>query len=444
MDKKKIDMAMEISGHDDTLNARMTHIRERAPQVLALNGARYEAEIIQSILDKRINLAKKTLVQEGRNNTVMYITFFGLGPLLSGLATLIPSILQAPPSGSVAALLFQQNVFQLMINFFLTMENYTQEYPKFGASLTKVYDLQQLLTMWKNFQIRKQLQQIYNAAQQNLELKDFSVSMPTRDEAEPFRQLLIDVNLTLTPGVYHLQGASNAGKSTTFKALMGLWPHTSGEVTYPCDKKDIRFIPQETFIPYDSTLFEMLIYPAKSTADFDRNEVIQLMTTLNLAHLIPTLDQKKDLKMLSRGEQQRLAIIGAILAKPKLLFMDEATASIDDNNKRAAEALLQQCLPHTMIVVIDHSPLNKTEKLEEKSALDSEPVHWVIDISDDEQAEVEVVAEAKSVERFNAPVSPAQLNHSVMFGVRNIVIDPEQKKLNFVPEERRSHVRGFV
>lgn len=368
MDQAKIDLALKISAHDDTINARLTHIRERAAQILALQGEKHEVELINAIMNEKRKLAMRIFRYEARNNSIMYVTFFGLTPLLSSIGTYAPSVLKAPPASAVAALLFQQHVFQLMINFFIAMENYTQEYPKFGASVDKVHSLKMLLTLWRQVQARRELSQDFLSNSPNLILENFSVNMPTRSEAAGFLELLKNTSITLTPGQYQLLGASNAGKSTTFKAIMGLWPHVSGTIVYPCSKRQMRFIPQETFIPYDATLLEMMIYPEKNADSFARDKIIYLMHKLNLTHLIDGLDKKRDLKMLSRGEQQRLAIIGAIIANPKVLLMDEATASIDANNKEQVARLIKKYLPNALIVIIDHSPLDNSLVSNRKSA----------------------------------------------------------------------------
>ena len=58
--------------------------------------------------------------------------------------------------------------------------------------------------------------------------------------------------------------------------------------------------------------------------------------------------------MLSLGEQQRLGIARALLQKPDFLFLDEATASLDEPSEAALYRLLQERLPDTTIVSIGH------------------------------------------------------------------------------------------
>lgn len=362
LDLKRIDKAFQVTKLDDTINARLTHIREHAPQILALQGAEREIAKINLLMVEKNKLAKEIFKAELVNNTILYVTFFGLSPLLSMISQYLPSLLQTPPSNNVGSILFQPHVFQLLINFFIAMENNTQEYPKFSASIGNMHNLLMLLTKWRQMRTDNGIVQHYSNEPGNLIIQNLCVNMPTRGQAQEFRALLENTSITLTPDEYQLLGASNAGKSTTFKAIMGLWPHASGTITYPCGKKQLRFTPQETFIPYDPTLLEMIIYPEDDQNLFNRDEIIELLRAFNLSHLIDTLDEKQDLRKLSRGEQQRIALIGAIVAKPKLLLMDEATASIDERNKINVVDSVRSRLPGTLVITIDHSPLHSRMK----------------------------------------------------------------------------------
>jgi putative ATP-binding cassette transporter len=465
LDQKRNDMSFEITELDDTINARLTHIRERAPQILALGGEAREIAEITKIMDEKQKLASSILKQEARNNSILYVTFFGLAPLLSTLAKYAPSVLEAPPSNPVAALLFQQHVFQLLINFIIAMENYTQEAPKFLASISKIYNLQQLLSLWRISRKESQLKMTYAPedpmGNDVLRIEQLNVSMPTREEQTGFRTLLRDTTITLTPGQYHLLGASNAGKSTTFKALVGLWPYTSGIITYSCERNKIRFIPQETFIPYEAILLEMIIYPQSEISLFARDEIIHLMNELNLKHLINLLDKKQDLRKLSRGEQQRIAIISAIIARPKVLLMDEATASIDTNNKIKTELLIKKYLPQALVIMIDHSPLSPIETVKASAALFEmvsnqankdciitiAPEHEADEYESKEFCPVMVDSDTVAPEvELAARALPASggfvQSYANMFQpTRPLGIDPTSKKLNLLTQESNTKRR---
>jgi putative ATP-binding cassette transporter len=79
------------------------------------------------------------------------------------------------------------------------------------------------------------------------------------------------------------------------------------------------------------------------------------LTDCRLAHLTGRLDEEQHwAQVLSGGEQQRVAFARALLSKPAWLFMDEATAALDEETEAALYRLLQEKLPHTAIISIGH------------------------------------------------------------------------------------------
>jgi vitamin B12/bleomycin/antimicrobial peptide transport system ATP-binding/permease protein len=73
--------------------------------------------------------------------------------------------------------------------------------------------------------------------------------------------------------------------------------------------------------------------------------------------LVAQLDEDSNwAQRLSGGEQQRVAIARALLAKPDWLFLDEATAALDDANEAAVYKTLKERLPGTTVVSIGHRP----------------------------------------------------------------------------------------
>ncbi len=123
-------------------------------------------------------------------------------------------------------------------------------------------------------------------------------------------------------------GPSGSGKSTLFRAISGIWPFGEGQVGIPA-KAEIMLLPQRPYLP-QGTLRSALAYPAEADA-YDDETIRQAMDQVRLGHLRDRLDEV-DLwgQRLSGGEQQRLAVARALLAKPDWLFLDEATASLDE------------------------------------------------------------------------------------------------------------------
>ncbi|MBC7634501.1 MAG: ABC transporter ATP-binding protein/permease [Acetobacteraceae bacterium] len=166
------------------------------------------------------------------------------------------------------------------------------------------------------------------------------------------RTLLHDADLTLVAGQSLLiTGRSGLGKSTIFRALAGIWPYGDGTITAPAGTH--MFLPQRPYLPL-GTLRAAAAYPAVATAIPD-DSIRSALTQVGLAHLLSRLDVEDSWSQrLSGGEQQRLAVARALLAKPDWLFLDEATSSLDPEAELELYGLLKSQLPNTTIVSIAH------------------------------------------------------------------------------------------
>ncbi|HEY2871736.1 MAG TPA: ABC transporter ATP-binding protein/permease [Reyranella sp.] len=167
--------------------------------------------------------------------------------------------------------------------------------------------------------------------------------------------LLKDAVIDLPKGRATLiSGVSGSGKSTLFRALAGIWPFGRGHVTIPAGAR-VLFLPQKPYIPI-GTLREALKYPDEKSTATDA-EIVDALTAAQLGHLVPRLDEEAHWSnILSGGEQQRVAAARALVFKPDWLFMDEATASLDDESEAAIYTALKQRLPTTTMVSIGHRP----------------------------------------------------------------------------------------
>jgi putative ATP-binding cassette transporter len=168
------------------------------------------------------------------------------------------------------------------------------------------------------------------------------------------RQLTRDAALALQPGeAVVITGASGSGKSTLFRALAGIWPFGSGRIEIPAG--EALFLPQRPYLPL-GTLRQAVSYPRAAT-DFTDAQIASALERAGLAALLPRLDEAAAWdRSLSGGEQQRLALARALLLKPRWLFLDEATASLDPAGEEALYHQLRQDLPETAILSIAHRP----------------------------------------------------------------------------------------
>lgn len=178
-----------------------------------------------------------------------------------------------------------------------------------------------------------------------LAARDLTVRTPAGDV------LLQGLTLALSPGESLLiRGPSGAGKTTLLRAMAGLWPFATGQAVRP-QGHDVLFLSQKPYLPL-GTLRAALCYPA---AAHPGEQVAEALRRCQLPHLVARLDEEADWsRILSLGEQQRLAIGRALLAQPAVIFLDESSSAMDEGLEHAMYALLRQSLPHATLISVGH------------------------------------------------------------------------------------------
>ena len=165
--------------------------------------------------------------------------------------------------------------------------------------------------------------------------------------------------LRIAPGdAVLVQGPSGSGKSTLFRALAGIWPWTSGQITRPADHPEhTQFLPQRPYFP-NGPLREALAYPG-SASQYTDAQLTQALTDALLPHLASQLDAEDAWgQKLSGGEQQRLAAARVLLKQPRWLFVDEGTSALDAEAEAHIYARLQAVVQARQgaLVSIAHRP----------------------------------------------------------------------------------------
>jgi putative ATP-binding cassette transporter len=152
-------------------------------------------------------------------------------------------------------------------------------------------------------------------------------------------------------------GPSGAGKSTLFRAIAGIWPFGRGKIAIPANAT-LMMLPQRPYFPVGS-LQDAIAYPSEHQS-FSPQAIADAIKAVGLPTLATRLDEDAHWnRMLSLGEQQRLGVARALLHKPQFLFLDEATASLDEPSEAALYRLIEAELPGTSVVSIGHrSTLN--------------------------------------------------------------------------------------
>jgi putative ATP-binding cassette transporter len=184
------------------------------------------------------------------------------------------------------------------------------------------------------------------SADGSLELDDVEVRTPQGVRLLDPLDVRLDSGESLV-----ITGGSGTGKTTLLRSLAQLWPFTSGTVR--CPAEGTIFLSQLPYMPLGD-LRSAISYPAVA-GEFDDAAIQSALDTVALGHLASRLDETADwAKVLSPGEQQRIAFARVLLAKPKVVFLDESTSALDEGQEFALYRSLRAALPDCIVVSVSH------------------------------------------------------------------------------------------
>ncbi len=178
------------------------------------------------------------------------------------------------------------------------------------------------------------------------------------------KTILKNITISINQGDYiSIMGSSGSGKSTFLKLCCHLISPTEGAITYknksimeynPIElRKNIAYCFQTPYL-FGDTVIDNISFPyyiRGIKADFQRVEELFLLFNLDKQYL------RKDIKNLSGGEKQRIALIRALLFKPEMLLLDEATSALDADNALIVEDVMQSLnRGGTTIIWVTHNP----------------------------------------------------------------------------------------
>jgi putative ATP-binding cassette transporter len=321
----------------------LIRLRENAEGVALYSGERTERHDLDSRMG-RINANWRQLLHYTKN-----LTFLTTG--YAQLADIFPVLVAAPSyfTGAISLGVLTQigNAFgqvQGSLSWFIS---------SYGSLASWKATVDRLLTFQDAIETARMQAQgptsirIHANGVTGLRTENLRLNLPDG------QVLASSVSLAVEPGERVLiSGPTGVGKSTFFRALAGIWPFGQGEVDVPANAR-MLFLPQRPYLPIAS-LREATLYP-DAVATADDATIRGVLHTVGLGSFTDRLDQVDNWTLqMSGGEQQRLAIARAILQRPEWLFLDEATAALDDDAEQDMYDLLRRSLPRTAIVSIAH------------------------------------------------------------------------------------------
>jgi vitamin B12/bleomycin/antimicrobial peptide transport system ATP-binding/permease protein len=351
------------------IGTTLTHLIGRALIALNFRQQRYEADFRFNLVRVRENSEQIALLEGERAERGQLLHRFGsvvsnwmaimsrqkkLTFLTAGYrqaAVVFPYIMVSPAyfAGAVqlGGLMQTANAFGQVQEALSVFVNVYRQLAEWRAVVERLSGFDQSVTAARAVASRPPVITLVRGNAGIVSFKDLAVRLPN---GMPLVNAS-DISIKLGEHVL-VSGPSGSGKSTLFRALAGVWPFGDGTITIPKDAR-VMILPQRPYFPI-APLAVAVAYPAEP-GSFDAGQVAELIVAVGLPALAGRIEEEAHWnRMLSLGEQQRLGIARALLCAPDYLFLDEATASLDEPAEAALYQLLGQRLARTTIVSIGH------------------------------------------------------------------------------------------
>lgn len=337
---------IKLSFANEKLNAAfryaLVRLRDAAEAVGFYHGEAAERS--------RLRLRFTPIIDNYRRYVSRTIGYTGWNWLITQTMVPLPWVIQAPRLfagkiglGGVVQTATAFGTIQESLSFF---RNHYAQFASFRASIIRLYGLVDANARGRELPEVTVQPSEYGS----VEIAAVEVRAPSGE------QLIDPLEVRLASGdALVVTGRSGAGKTTLLRSLAQLWPYASGTLRRPDGEHATMFLSQLPYVPLGD-LRGVVCYP-NSSADISDVAVREALTKVALAPLATRLDEERDwAKVLSPGEQQRVAFARVLLAKPQAVFLDEATSALDEGLEFALYQLLRTELPECVVVSVSHRP----------------------------------------------------------------------------------------
>lgn len=275
------------------------------------------------------------------------------------ILSIIVFILIGVMSISTAELLLLLFLFVRMIPRFSTIQRSYQYFINMIPAFVTVMDLE------KECETASELKSETNGIELGKQIKFENVSFSYDDSNESFS--IQDLNLEINAGkTTAVVGLSGAGKSTIVDMVMGLIKPDKGQIkvdnmilsenNFAAWRNQIGYVAQDTFL-FNDTIRNNLLVAKPGAVEEEILEALSLASAdefvLKLPEGLDTLIGDRGV-LLSGGERQRLALARALLRKPSLLILDEATSNLDSKNEKKILDSIENLHGDMTILMIAH------------------------------------------------------------------------------------------
>ena len=323
---------------------RLTRLREHGESIALLGGDTEE----RAGLDGAFTMVR----QRWYELMLQYIRTTIVSQSSNGLAPIIPILLCAPKyvAGTMtlgevmqaaSAFMIVQVAFNWLVENYPRLADWTASASRLGSLLVSLDRLGRAEREGTTGRIVRR-----QADAGSLRLRDVSVTL---DDGSA---VVNEADIEIARGEKVLVvGESGTGKSTLVRAIAGLWPWGTGEILIKFE--GLFLMPQEPYVPL-GTLRRAATYPL-SPEEVDDAVVRMTVQEVGLGHFLDRLDADETWEhVLSGGEKQRLAFARALIQRPEIIVMDEATAALDPLGQEELMRLLLERLPEATVISVGH------------------------------------------------------------------------------------------
>ncbi len=337
--RKLISLEFDQQKYEADFRFSMMRVRENAESIAFYRGESAELEGFTARFKNVIENFRRLMTKTKHLN--FYINGY------SQLAVIVPLILAAPRYFSKEIQL--GGLMQTISAFGRVQDALSYFVDSYGTIASLAAVINRLAGFTEHVEkVQGVKSRVEKSTADELTISNLNISLPTG------RELLKKLSLSLENSKSLLvTGASGCGKSTLLRTLAGIWAYAQGKISLPQNSK-IMFLPQKPYLPL-GTLRRALIYPlAEKDAPSDE-KLIETLKIVDLPNLADKLDVADDwTRILSGGEQQRLAFARVLLTAPNYIFLDEATSALDEPRELEMYKLLKEKLPAVTIVSVGH------------------------------------------------------------------------------------------